>query len=175
VSPTSPGGIVKRIPAYAGMTSPLRRQGLAMVFSRYDRTIPKAFGLEAATQRHHCHSRAGGNPVMSRLSWTPAFAGVTTQGTLYVITPCSLHLRLQRTNQLGAECHVYACVDMFHFHSMGRTCLRKRKHGTRVTEHRFLLATKRRTDITIRSHHDTDQASSFSSRLMHSTMQRIVW
>jgi len=24
-----------------------------------------------------CHSRAGGNPVTPRLSWTPAFAGVT--------------------------------------------------------------------------------------------------
>jgi hypothetical protein len=27
-----------------------------------------------------------------------------------------------------AGCHVYACVDMFNL--MGKTCLRKRKHGT---------------------------------------------
>ncbi|MCX5645413.1 MAG: response regulator [Phycisphaerae bacterium] len=30
---------------------------------------------------------------------------------------------------MGAGCHVYARVDMFH--PTGKTCLRKRKHGTR--------------------------------------------
>jgi hypothetical protein len=44
------GGIVKRIPACAGMTSPLRRQGLAMAPSSMGKTIAKAFGLDDATQ-----------------------------------------------------------------------------------------------------------------------------
>jgi hypothetical protein len=45
------GGIVKRIPAYAGMTSPLRRQGLAMVLSGGGETIAKACGLDDATRQ----------------------------------------------------------------------------------------------------------------------------
>jgi hypothetical protein len=32
-----------------------------------------------------CHSRAGGNPLPPRLSWTPASAGVTEEGSAFIL------------------------------------------------------------------------------------------
>ncbi len=44
------GGSVKRIPAFAGMTSPPRRRGLAMVLPHHGGAIAKGCALDAATQ-----------------------------------------------------------------------------------------------------------------------------